>query len=92
MSAAYSWRLTADDYNPGRCRVATTSEVMWPVALMHPDTVREPRSHQITMAQLEHGEPDPLETSLVGVDPERQVVRALRDQQLGRGPTGRAVE
>ena len=65
---------------------------MWPVALMHPDTVREPRSHQITMAQLEHCEPDPLETSLVGVDPERQVVRALREQQLGRGLTGRTVE
>src|SRR5256885_451479 len=28
---------------------------------------------QVTLAQLEHGEPDPLETALVGVDPERQV-------------------
>ena len=47
---------------------------------------------QIAVAQLEHSEPDPLETSLVGVDPERQVVRALREQQLGRSLTGRTVE
>ena len=47
---------------------------------------------QVPLAQFEHREPDPLEPSLVGVDPERQVVRALREQQLGRSLTGRTVE